>query len=168
MLFRSASACLNTPITFTNASTPTPVSSAWDFGDGTQSNLLSPTKSYAVPGTYPVTLTNTYAACSNTTTTSITIGSNFTPAFTANATSSCQAPFGTGERRGQAGDNHGHALSAPSDRSDTLRCRLLISASALPLARIARKSERCTATRLIEPSISTSTARQARPDSRMT
>ena len=52
-----------------------------------------------------------------------------------------------------------HEFSAPSDRSAILRRRLAISASASPLARIFRKSDRCTATRLIEPSSSTSTAR---------
>ena len=29
---------------------------AWDFGDGTQSEIVNPTKTYELPGTYPVTL----------------------------------------------------------------------------------------------------------------
>ena len=52
----------------------------------------------------------------------------------------------------------------PTDRR-SCAAGCLISASASPPARILRKSDRCTATRLIEPSSSTSTARQASPDS---
>lgn len=32
---------------------------AWDFGDGTTSNIVNPTKSYSIGGTYPITLTVT-------------------------------------------------------------------------------------------------------------
>ena len=95
-------------------------------------------------------------------------------------------PCLTGERRDQSrrhqrlrqadtsqgsrhpGQGRDHEFSAPSDRSAILRRRLATSASASPLARILRKSERCTATRLMEPSSSTSTARQVPFSSRIT
>ena len=32
---------------------------AWDFGDGTTSDIVNPTKSYSIGGTYPITLTVT-------------------------------------------------------------------------------------------------------------
>jgi choice-of-anchor A domain-containing protein len=63
----NATQCLGTnSFTFTNTSTPTtaaqpsaPLSYVWDFGDGTTSTLMSPTKVYATAGTYTVTLTTT-------------------------------------------------------------------------------------------------------------
>lgn len=50
--------------------------------------------------------------------------------------------------------------SAPPDRSAVLCCKLASSASPPPLLRMRRKSERCIATRLIEPAASTSTTFQ--------
>jgi len=84
--------CLNTPVSFSNASTPAPVSSSWDFGDGTPgSTQQNPSHTYTTAGTYTVTLTSTSATCTSTTTSSITIGANFTPVFTATPTIGCKA-----------------------------------------------------------------------------
>ena len=47
------------PVTFANTTTGAVKSWSWDFGDGTTSTAKSPTKVYAVPGSYPVTLTAT-------------------------------------------------------------------------------------------------------------
>src|SRR5271168_1398517 len=47
--------------------------------------------------------------------------------------------------------------NAPPERSEVLRWRLASSAPPPPLERMRRKSDRCTATRLIEPAASTST-----------
>ena len=58
--------------------------------------------------------------------------------------------------------------NAPSERSAVFRCRLFSSAAAPPLASRSRKSDRCTATRLIVPSNSTSTARHPCGWSRIT
>ena len=88
-----AAGCLNTPISFSNATTPAPLSSSWTFGDGGASNQATATHSYTTPGTYPVTLTNTYASCTSTSTSSITIGASLVPVFTATPTSSCQSPL---------------------------------------------------------------------------
>lgn len=65
-------ACPNNPVVFTNSGA-TPVSSYWDFGDGTSSRALNPSKSFANPGTYTVTLTNRYGDCSSTFTKTITV-----------------------------------------------------------------------------------------------
>jgi gliding motility-associated-like protein len=87
------SGCLNTAISFSNGTNPAPLSSFWDFGDGTNSNQFAPTKTYTTPGTYPVTLTNTFATCNSTTTQNITIGATFVPVFTATPATGCKTPL---------------------------------------------------------------------------
>ncbi len=66
--------------TFTSTSTiglGTISTYAWDFGDGTTSNVANPTKVYTSPGTYTVSLTvtsnNPLLACSHTATQSVTV-----------------------------------------------------------------------------------------------
>jgi serine protease len=46
-------------VAFTDASTESPTSWLWDFGDSTTSTLQNPSKLYATPGTYTVALTAT-------------------------------------------------------------------------------------------------------------
>jgi len=87
------SACINSPVTFTNGSSPQPVSVAWDFGDGTQSPLSSPSKKYTSPGTYTVKMVNTYTACKDSTTRPIVVINTPAPSFKADRTIGCQAPF---------------------------------------------------------------------------
>ena len=48
--------CAGAPVQFTNNS-PAPAGLQWDFGDGGTSDLSAPVHSYAVAGTYTVTLT---------------------------------------------------------------------------------------------------------------
>ncbi len=52
-------------VTFTDASTNTPTSWAWDFGDGGTSTLQNPTNEFTAAGTYTVTLTATNAGGSD-------------------------------------------------------------------------------------------------------
>ena len=57
----------NAPLTvqFTDQSTGTPTSWAWDFGDGATSNIHNPTHIYSTAGNYTVTLTAVNGADSN-------------------------------------------------------------------------------------------------------
>jgi PKD repeat protein len=48
-------------VTFSDASTNSPTSWAWDFGDGSTSTEQNPTHTYGTPGSYDVTLTATNA-----------------------------------------------------------------------------------------------------------
>jgi gliding motility-associated-like protein len=86
-------ACANVPVTFADGSTPPPLSVTWDFGDGTNSADLNPSKTYTANGTYTVKLTNTYGACTSTATKTIQIANAPAPVFTADKTAACQAPL---------------------------------------------------------------------------
>jgi PKD domain len=71
-------------VTFTDASTNTPTSWAWTFGDGGTSSSQNPTHSYTVPGVYTVALVATNAAGSDTKTRTgyVTVNSGFVPQIT--------------------------------------------------------------------------------------
>ena len=56
------------PVQFTDTSQGGPTSWAWDFGDGTTSNLTNPAHTYAAAGTYTVSLTVTNTKGSDTST----------------------------------------------------------------------------------------------------
>ncbi len=71
-------------VNFTDNSTNTPTSWAWDFGDGNSSSAQNPQHIFTTPGTYNVTLTVTNATGNDTY--SITITVNAPPAPVANFT----------------------------------------------------------------------------------
>lgn len=91
---KSGAQCLNQPIQFTNTSNPQPVSSKWYFSDGTTSDDLNPAKAFSKAGTYTVKLVNIFSAgCSDSTTSSVTIGLAPTTLFIADDTADCSAPM---------------------------------------------------------------------------
>jgi PKD repeat protein len=55
-----ASICLGQSVTFQNNSSPSPSSSVWDFGDGTISSQINPTKTYLAGGILNRRLINNY------------------------------------------------------------------------------------------------------------
>ena len=73
----SGTAPLN--VQFTDSSTGTPTSWAWDFGDGGTSTLKNPAHTYATAGTYSVKLTATNASGSNSVTKSNLVSVSSTP-----------------------------------------------------------------------------------------
>jgi gliding motility-associated-like protein len=85
--------CINSPVNFSNGTSPAPISSSWNFGDGATSNQPTTTHTYSASGPYTVTLTNNYANCTTTASSTINIGSALVPAFTAVPTTACQAPL---------------------------------------------------------------------------
>ncbi|MFM2336886.1 MAG: hypothetical protein RL115_79 [Bacteroidota bacterium] len=83
-------ACINESINFTNASTLTPVSTFWDFGDGSTANTINAAHSYASTGTYVVRMYNTYNNCVDSSIQSITINPKPVADFSAPITSKCE------------------------------------------------------------------------------
>lgn len=86
--------CTGIPLQFTDSSNYASTW-AWDFGDGTTSNLQNPTHAYAAVGNYTVSLTVTYNGCtgSYTQSTPVNVSVPVTPTFSANDTSDCSTPF---------------------------------------------------------------------------
>jgi PKD repeat protein len=77
-------------VAFTNATTGSVTTWAWNFGDGTTSNVQSPTHVYSTPGSYTVVLTATGGggSASKTAATAISVGAPTPPVvnFSASAT----------------------------------------------------------------------------------
>ncbi len=88
-----ASICINSIASFTNTSVPSPASSNWNFGDGGSSTLINPSHTYLTPGTYTVTLYNTYAHCMDSASQNIVINPLPVPDFKSADTISCQPPL---------------------------------------------------------------------------
>ncbi len=84
--------CLNQPTSFQNNSNPPPVSSTWDFGDGTVSGQINPVKTFLAPGPYSVKLINRYAGCVDSITKTVTVTDKPVVDFMSNDSTFCQAP----------------------------------------------------------------------------
>jgi gliding motility-associated-like protein len=87
------SICIGQTVTFQNNSSPAPISSFWDFGDGTTSSQINPTKTFLTSGTFPVKLINDYGNCSDSITQNVTIINQPTVNFSLNDSTACNAPF---------------------------------------------------------------------------
>ena len=85
--------CVGTLVNFLNTSSPKPTVVNWDFGDGTSSSALGPTKVYAVAKVYNVKLTNTFGACIDSVTRQLTVLTPAVANFTAVSTTSCDSLF---------------------------------------------------------------------------
>jgi gliding motility-associated-like protein len=85
--------CINENITFTNISTPVPLSSLWNFGDGGTSTLINPTHIYTATGVFPVKLVNTYSGCIDSIIKNVVAVNRPIADFTAVDSTNCQPPF---------------------------------------------------------------------------
>ena len=56
-------ACTNFQVSFTNRSSPAPVSVTWSFGDGGTSTNKSPSHAYTTAGSYDIKLTADFGSC---------------------------------------------------------------------------------------------------------
>jgi len=95
----SSVSCAPKTVTFTNTTqtnAPGAATYIWDFGDGTTSTAVNPTKTYNQVGNYTVSLTVTNSnGCTRTLVKTAYISTTGKPAaaFTAATTSACSAPF---------------------------------------------------------------------------
>ncbi len=85
--------CVNKTASFTNTSSPLPLSSTWTFGDGTTANGINATHTYATPGFYQVWLHNTYSGYKDSISQFIIVVPRQTPDFTASPTGKCAPPL---------------------------------------------------------------------------
>lgn len=90
--FETPQGCANVPLAFKNTSLPTPVSSTWNFGDGSTSNEINPKHTYSAAGTYTVTLTNDFGGCTQSVKKSFTTYPSPKAAFKADPQKFCGVP----------------------------------------------------------------------------
>ena len=88
-----ANICVGNAFSFSNTSSPAPLSATWDFGDGTTSTAISPIKTYTAPGTYTVTLVSDFGGCQATKAKTITVLPKPVAAFSGNPINACAAPL---------------------------------------------------------------------------
>jgi gliding motility-associated-like protein len=99
------SVCIDQSFTISNTTTPAPISSHWDFGDGTISTQINPAKKYTSAGVFTIKLVNTFSGCMDSTTKTITVRSGPAADFSANQTRSCAIPFTAGFINQTTGNN---------------------------------------------------------------
>jgi gliding motility-associated-like protein len=87
------SICLGQSVTFQNNSSLSPNTSSWDFGDGTTSSQINPTKTYLTGRTFQVRLINNYGNCIDSITKTVVVSTQPPVNFTANDSTSCKVPF---------------------------------------------------------------------------
>lgn len=88
-----ATICVGAPALFVNTSVPTALSALWTFGDATGSTLISPVKTYTIPGTYNVKLVSNFGVCKDSITKTIVVLPKPANAFTGTPLISCVAPL---------------------------------------------------------------------------
>ncbi|MGN6435651.1 MAG: PKD domain-containing protein [Agriterribacter sp.] len=88
--------CIEQAVNFQNTSAPGVQSFGWDFGDGTGSSEVSPTKTFATAGTYTVKLVNRFSSCTDSLEKNIVVTNKPVVDFTATNAAGCQAPLVVG------------------------------------------------------------------------
>ncbi len=87
------SACTQEVFSLTNTSSPVPISSFWNFGDGNTANTINTSHSYVTPGLYTIRLFNTYSNCIDSMLQNITINPQPVADFSSPDTIRCEPPL---------------------------------------------------------------------------
>ncbi len=85
--------CQNNSVNFINTTVPSPASSSWDFGDGTNSGDINPIKKYTTAGTFIVKLVNHFSGCPDSVSRMVIVKEVPPIDFTSDNTRSCKTPF---------------------------------------------------------------------------
>jgi gliding motility-associated-like protein len=88
-----ATICQSTPFNFNNTSNSAPGSLYWDFGDGTFSSSVNPTKAYSNPGNYTIKMVANFGACKDSVSKTLQVIATPVVDFSAPTTVACKAPF---------------------------------------------------------------------------
>ncbi len=88
-----STACTNSAVLFTNASSTVPASVTWDFGDNTTSGVISPNHKFKKAGKYSITMNADFGSCVSSVTKEITIEDRPSAAFEVSASDVCQLPY---------------------------------------------------------------------------
>ncbi len=91
--FDSIAICKGATYTLHNTSTPAPGSAFWDFGDGTFSDSINPTKVYTDTGNFVIKMVANFGACKDSVSKLISVLGSPRVNFSASSVASCQAPF---------------------------------------------------------------------------
>ena len=85
--------CAGKPLIIPNISQPAPSGALWDFGDGTVSDNLSPTKIYANSGNYTIKLVSDFGACKDSVSKPVQVLARPQAKFSAKDTGACKPPL---------------------------------------------------------------------------
>lgn len=89
-----ATVCINLAASFVNTSSPLPINSTWNFGDGSPIGTgLNVTHTYTVAGPYTVWMYNNNGGCVDSVSQLITVAPDPVADFTAPFTSRCEPPL---------------------------------------------------------------------------
>jgi len=92
-------------VNFTDQTTGSPTKWEWDLGNGSKSNLKSPSAIYFTPGTYTVTLTASNVSGSSTKSATVTVYENPKPKFTTDKQEGCAPVQVRFSDKSEAGNN---------------------------------------------------------------
>lgn len=86
------SACLNQAVSFQSTSSPAPLTTSWDFGDGTTSTVANPSKTFTAAGSYRIRLASTFPACADSVVKTFVVNAAAPVSFSSNTLGACRAP----------------------------------------------------------------------------
>ena len=91
--FTFNNSCISQITSFTNISSPTPLSVQWSFGDSSTASTINASHKYSLPGTFKVTMTANFGSCKVSKTKNVIITTKPSLAFTATgAVAQCAVP----------------------------------------------------------------------------